>query len=214
MKIGIIGSGTVGKTLGGRLAELGQSVLIGTRDPAKLKDWAATAGANATVGSFADAAAHGEVVMNATSGAGSLAALQLAGGDRLEGKILIDIANPLDFSKGMPPSLFISNTDSLGEQIQAALPKTRVVKTLNTVSSVVMIHPGRVGGGEHHLFLCGNDASAKTTVAGLLKEWFGWKHFVDLGDITMARGTEMYLPLWVRLYGAMKTPAFNVRVVT
>jgi hypothetical protein len=211
MKIGIIGSGIVGRTLGGRLAELGHSVVIGTRDPSKLKEWAAKAGANAAVGSFSEAATHGEVVMNATSGSGSLAALELAGHDRLAGKILVDIANPLDFSHGMPPSLFISNTDSLGERIQAALPKTRVVKALNTVSSVVMIDPGRVGDGEHHLFLCGNDPAAKTTVTGLLTEWFGWKHVIDLG---MARGTEMYLPLWVRLYGAMKTPAFNVRIVT
>ena len=214
MKIGIMGSGIVGRTLGGRLAELGHPVVVGTRDPSKLKEWASKTGANASVGSFADAASHGEVVMNATSGAGALAALQLAGVERLAGKILIDITNPLDFSRGMPPSLTISNTDSLGERVQAAVPGARVVKALNTVSSVVMIDPGRVGGGDHHLFVCGNDAAAKATVMDLLKEWFGWKHFVDLGDITNARGMEMYLPLWVRLYGAMKTPAFNVRIVT
>jgi hypothetical protein len=114
----------------------------------------------------------------------------------------------------MPPTLFPSNTESLGEKIQAALPGARVVKALNTVSSVVMIDPGKVGGGEHHLLICGNDPQAKAAVAARMEEWFGWKHTLDLGDITMARGTEMYLPLWVRLYGVMKTPAFNIRIVT
>jgi predicted dinucleotide-binding enzyme len=166
------------------------------------------------VGSFAEAAAHGEIVINAASGRGSLEALQMAGADRLKDKILIDVSNPLDFSKGFPPSLFISNTESLGERIQSAFPSAKVVKTLNTVSAVVMVDPGKVGGGEHDLFVSGNDAAAKSRVSGLLKAWFGWKHVVDLGDITTARGTEMYLALWVRLYGKLKIPAFNIHVVT
>lgn len=214
MKIGIIGSGTVGKTLGARLAELGNSVVVGTRDAAKLAEWAAKTGPNAKVGSVAEAAAHGELVLNATAGTGSLSALQAAGAERLSGKILVDISNPLDFSKGFPPSLFLPSTESLGEKIQAALPGVRVVKALNTVSSVVMIDPGKVGGGDHHLLLCGNDAPAKQRVQELLKQWFGWKHFIDLGDISMARGMEMYLSLWVRLYGVMKTPSFNIRIVS
>ncbi len=214
MNIGIIGSGIVGQTLGAALAGRGHAVVVGTRDAGKLREWAARTGGRARVGSFADAAAHGEVVVNATAGHGSLEALRMAGAGVLKGKILIDIANPLDFSRGFPPSLFLSNTESLGEQIQAAFPDTRVVKTLNTVSSVVMVDPGKIGGGEHHLFVCGNDEAAKAKVTELLGSWFGWKHVVDLGDITTARGTEMYLAFWVRLYGKMKTPAFNIRIVT
>lgn len=214
MNIGIIGSGDVGKTLGTALAVKGHAVVVGTRDAAKLGEWAGKTGGRGRVGSFADAAAHGEIVINATSGRGSLEALQMAGADRLKDKILIDIANPLDFSRGFPPSLFISNMESLGEKIQAAFPAAKVVKTLNTVSAVVMVDPGKVGGGEHDLFVCGNDAAAKAQVTGLLKSWFGWKHVVDLGDITAARGTEMYLPLWVRLYGKMNMPAFNIHVVS
>ncbi|MGO9308073.1 MAG: NADPH-dependent F420 reductase [Spirochaetia bacterium] len=214
MNIGIIGSGIVGQTLGAALAGKGHAVVVGTRDAGKLRESAAKTGGRARAASFADAAAHGEIVMNATSGRGSLEALRMAGAGALKGKILIDIANPLDFSRGFPPRLFLSNTESLGEQIQAAFPDTRVVKTLNTVSSVVMVDPGKIGGGDHALFVCGNDEAAKTTVTELLGSWFGWKHVVDLGDITSARGTEMYLPLWVRLYGKMKTPAFNIRIVT
>jgi predicted dinucleotide-binding enzyme len=214
MDIGIIGSGIVGQTLGDALAGRGHAVVVGTRDAGKLREWAGKTGGQAQVGSFADAAAHGEIVMNATSGRGSLDALRMAGASALRDKVLIDIANPLDFARGFPPSLFVSNTESLGEQIQAAFPDTRVVKTLNTVSVVVMVDPAKVGGGDHHLFVCGNDAAAKSKVTGLLKSWFGWKHVVDLGDITTSRGTEMYLPLWVRLYGTMKTPAFNIRIVT
>jgi len=214
MNIGIIGSGIVGQTLGAALAGKGHAVVVGTRDAGKLKEWAARTGGRARVASFDDAAAHGEIVLNATSGHGSLEALRMAGAAALKDKILIDIANPLDFSRGFPPTLFLSNTESLGEKIQAAFPDTRVVKTLNTVSSVVMVDPGKIGGGDHALFVCGNDAAAKAKVTELLDAWFGWKHVVDLGDITTARGTEMYLALWVRLYGKMKTPAFNIRIVT
>jgi 8-hydroxy-5-deazaflavin:NADPH oxidoreductase len=214
MDIGIIGSGVVGQTLGAALAARGHAVVIGTRDEGKLREWAAKTGGRARVGSFADAAAHGEIVMNATSGHGSLEALRMGGAGNLAGKIVIDISNPLDFSRGFPPSLFVSNTESLGEQIQAAFSGAKVVKTLNTVSSVVMADPGKVGGGDHHLFVCGNDPAAKSKVTELLKSWFGWKNIVDLGDITMARGTEMYLALWVRLYKKMNTPAFNIRIVT
>ena len=211
MDIGIIGSGIVGTTLGTALVSKGHAVIVGTRDKGKLREWAEKTGGQ--VGSFADAAAHGEIVINATSGRGSLEALQMAGADRLKDKILIDTSNPLDFSKGFPPSLLISNTESLGEKIQTAFPTAKVVKTLNTVSAVVMVDPGKVGGGEHDLFVCGNDATAKSRVTGLLKSWFGWKHVIDLGDITTARGTESYLALWVRLYRTLGTASFNVKVV-
>jgi predicted dinucleotide-binding enzyme len=213
MKIGILGSGNVAKTLGGKLVSVGHEVKLGSRSPEKLADWAAGAGGGASAGSFAEAAAHGEVVVNATAGTGSLAALGLAGEDNLAGKVLIDVANPLDFSRGMPPSLTVVNTDSLGEQVQRAFPRARVVKALNTVNVSVMVAPEAVAGGDHHLFLCGNDAEARAQVAGWLGEWFGWKHVLDLGDLTAARGMEMWLPLWVRLWGALGTPAFNVRIV-
>jgi predicted dinucleotide-binding enzyme len=152
------------------------------------------------------------VRLSSTNGSASLDALALAGAANLTGKILIDISNALDFSRGMPPSLFVSNTDSLGEQIQRAFPQTRVVKTLNTVNAFVMIDPARVAGGDHTMFLSGNDAAAKTAVADLLRS-FGWRDIVDLGDITMARGQEMYLPLWLRLWGVAKGPMFNVKFV-
>ena len=211
MRIGVIGSGGVAKTLGGKLASLGHDVMLGTRDPKKLVDWCKETGARA--GTNAEAAQHGEVVINATAGTGTLEALEAAGRSNLEGKVLIDVANPLDFSKGMPPSLTVVNTDSLGEQVQRAYPGARVVKALNTVNQDVMIAPQSVAGGDHHLFVCGNDAAAKSQVTGWLKEWFGWKNVLDIGDIAGARGTEMYLPLWLRLWSASGTPHLNVKVV-
>lgn len=223
MRIGIIGSGIVGQTIGAKLAERGEDVMIGTRSPADvtgkrgmgapLAEWLAKAGPHGRLGTFAEAAAHGELVINATSGSKSLAALTLAGAKNLDGKILIDISNPLDFSKGMPPSLTVCNTDSLGEQIQQAFPKARVVKTLNTTNTFVMVDPALVAGGEHDLFVCGNDADAKARVTELVQRWFGWRSMIDLGDITNARATEMLLPIWVRLYGKFGNPMFNFRIV-
>lgn len=213
MKIGILGTGIVAQTIGAKLAAEGHAVVLGSRDPGKLGVWVAATGGGAGAGTFAEAAAHGEVVLNATLGAGSLAALELAGAQHLDGKILIDIANPLDFSRGMPPSLFIANTDSLGEQIQRAYPRARVVKTLNTVAAPVMVDPGQLAGGDHSLFLSGDDAEAKAQVRAWLQEWFGWSQVIDLGGIETARGVEMYLPLWLRLFGAFGTPLLNLKVV-
>jgi predicted dinucleotide-binding enzyme len=212
MKIGVLGSGMVGQTIGYRLAELGHEVTVGTRDPKKLEEWLGRAGPRAAADSFAGAAAFGEILFNCTAGHKSLEALNMAGEAALGEKILIDVANPLDFSKGMPPSLSVCNTDSLGEQIQRAFPRMRVVKTLNTVNAEVMVGPWLVP-GEHDIFVSGNDAAAKAKVTEVLKDWFGWKSVVDLGDITTARGTEMLLPLWLRLWGALQTPMFNIRVV-
>lgn len=165
------------------------------------------------LGTFAGAARHGELVINATGGTVSLAALQLAGEAALGDKLLLDVSNPLDFSHGMPPTLSICNTDSVGEQLQRAFPALKVVKALNTVTAPLMVDPGSVAGGDHTLFLCGNDAAAKAQVRGWLEDWFGWRDFVDLGDISGARGTEMYLPLWLRLWGALGTGMFNVKVI-
>jgi predicted dinucleotide-binding enzyme len=133
--------------------------------------------------------------------------------NNLKNKILIDIANALDFSKGMPPSLVVCNTDSLGEQIQRAFPDTKVIKTLNTMNCNLMVNPGLVANGDHDIFISGNDVEAKATVTKILRDWFGWKSIVDLGDITNARATEMLLPIWVRLYGKFQSPNFNFKIV-
>ena len=223
MKIGIIGSGVVGQTLGAKLVERGEDVVLGTRSPGNrndkrgfgksLDDWLKATGGKARVGTFADAAAHGEIVINATSGTVSLEALRLAGKQNLRGKILIDVSNPLDFSKGMPPTLTVCNTDSVGEQIQRAFPEAKVVKTLNTTNVNVMVDPGQVAGGDHDLFVSGNNAGAKARVTELLRQWFGWRTVIDLGDITTARGVEMLLPVWLRLLGALGGPMFNFKIV-
>lgn len=161
---------------------------------------------------FEDVAARSELVVNATNGAGSLEALHAAGEHNLDGKILIDVSNPLDFSHGMPPSLFVSSTDSLAEQIQRAFPEAKVVKTLNTVAAAVMVDPAGVGGGEHTMFVSGDDDDAKTEVMDVLHD-FGWKHVMDLGGIQSARGMEMALPLWLAIVTTTNDPMFNFSIV-
>ena len=193
MRIGMLGSGRVGHTLATKFIELGHDVRMGSREATneKARGWAESAGDRASHGSFADAASFGELVFNCTAGAASLEALEQAGEAALAGKVLVDVANPLDFSLGMPPILTVCNTDSLGEQIQRRFPDTRVVKALNTMNHEVMVDPGLVP-GEHDLFVCGDDAGAKETVSELL-ESFGWspERIVDLGGIDASRGREM-----------------------
>jgi hypothetical protein len=172
--------------------------------------WAADH-AEAGLATFADAAAYAELVVNATSGPGALPALELAGADHLAGKVLVDISNPLDFSNGFPPTLFVKDTDSLGEQVQRAFPEARVVKTLNTLNANLMVNPKELG-QESTVFVSGDDAAAKVTVTELLHS-FGHTDVIDLGDITTARGTEMLLPVWLRLMGALGTAAFNFKIV-
>jgi hypothetical protein len=227
MRIGILGTGVVGQTIGAKLASLGHDTMLGTRDvPALLarteppmgsdEPFAAWHRRHPTIklGNFAETAAHGEVLFNCTSGGASVDALRQAGEGNLADKVLVDVANALDFSRGMPPTLSVANTDSLGEQLQRAFPRVRVVKALNTVTAALMVDPHQVAGGDHHIFVCGNDADAKAQVTTtILKEWLGWREVIDLGDITAARGTEMYLPLWLRLFGALGTPLFNVKIV-
>jgi predicted dinucleotide-binding enzyme len=210
----MFGTGMVGTGLGSALAECGEEVMLGSRtaDNPDSIEWAAGAGEGALSGTFADAAAFGELLFNATAGTGSLDALASVAEEDLAGKILIDVANPLDFSGGMPPLLFTGNDDSLGERIQRAHPDLRVVKALNTVTVDLMVDPGRLG-DVHDLFICGDDDVAKREVERLLGEWFGWERFIDLGGITNARGTECYLALWIRLYQALGTPMFNMKVV-
>jgi 8-hydroxy-5-deazaflavin:NADPH oxidoreductase len=223
MKIAVLGTGTVGRALAAKLADVGHDVVVGTRevdatlartDPDGMgnppyAEWQKEH-ANVRLVPYAEAGGHGEIVVNATSGEGSIAALQAAGD--LAGKVIVDVANPLDFSHGFPPTLSVCNIDSLGEQIQKAFPAARVVKTLNTINANVMVEPSRVP-GEHTVFVVGEDAAAKETVKGLLKE-FGWSEtgIVDLGGIGAARGVEMYLPLWLSLMGALGTADFNIRV--
>jgi 8-hydroxy-5-deazaflavin:NADPH oxidoreductase len=225
MKIGIFGTGVVGRTLAKKLASQGHEVMIGTRDPkATLARAEGDAygnpafsvwhQANATVklGTMQETAAYGELFFNVLLGQATVEGLRAAGEEALAGKILVDVTNPLDFSKGMPPSLFVSNTDSLGEQIQRALPRTKVVKSLNTLAATLMVEPGQLAGGAHSVFVSGDDADAKRTVTRLLSEAFGHTDVIDLGDISTARGTEMLLPVWLRLWGALKTPMFNFRI--
>ncbi len=213
MKIGVLGTGMVGNTIATKLVELGHDVKMGARsaDNEKATNWAKEAGSNASNGTFADAASFGELVFVCTSGLGTMPALESTG-TALDGKVVIDISNPLDFSKGMPPTLFVSNDDSLGEQVQRRFPNAKVVKSLNTINCNLMVDASRVP-GEHTVFVSGNDAQAKKQVESILREWFGHKHIVDLGDISTARGTESYLHLWLRLWGALGTPDFNVHVV-
>ena len=227
MRVGVLGTGMVGQSIAAKLAELGHEAMIGTRDPAAtvarsepdpvygsppFRVWHEQH-PDVKVGSFAEAAAHSELVVNATAGAASLDALGQAGEANLAGKPLLDIANALDFSAGMPPSLLVANTDSLGERIQRAFPAARVVKTLNTMTALVMVNPEQLAGGDHHVFVCGDDPEAKAQATELLTE-FGWRQVIDLGDITAARATEMVLPIWLRLMGTLRTPMFNLKVVT
>jgi predicted dinucleotide-binding enzyme len=213
MRIGVLGTGIVGKTIAHKLAKLGHDVRMGSRTAGgeKAKAWVKEAGGKSTEGTFADAAMHGEIVFNCTSGIGSLDALKAAGAKNLQGKTLVDVANPLDFSKGMPPTFTVCNTDSLGEQIQHAFPTANVVKTLNTVTAAVMVDPSIIPGA-HTMFVSGNDQNAKAEVINILKTGFGWKEVIDLGDIKGARAQEMHLALWLRLYTRFQTPNVNVRV--
>jgi predicted dinucleotide-binding enzyme len=223
----VFGTGIVGETLAGKIGALGHEVMVGTRDveAALARTEPTMAGGQAfsewvsqhsdvKVGTFAEAVAHGEVLFNATSGEGSLAALEAAGAENLSGKVLIDVSNALDFSTGMPPSLFVSNTDSLAERIQGAFPEVRVVKSLNTVNARLMVDPSQAAGGDHTVFVSGDDQSARDEVSRMLREWFGWQHVVDLGDITSARGPEMYMALWLRLWVALQDNMFTIKVVT
>ena len=224
MNIAVLGTGMVGRAHAARLAELGHNVIVGTRDPRATlartdadqmgnppyADWAA-GHPGIQPATFAAAAASAEVVVNATNGASSIDVLALGGADNLAGKVLLDVANPLDFSAGLPPTLFVKDTDSLGEQIQRTFPEVRVVKSLNTLNADLMVNPEKLPEGSS-VFVSGNDEGAKAAVTVLLKE-YGHSDIIDLGDITTARGTEMLLPVWLRLYGALGTPEFNFKIV-
>jgi predicted dinucleotide-binding enzyme len=220
------GTGVVGQTIAEKLVSLGHDVKLGTRDVQSalsrkdkdnfgrpgLRDWI-KANASVQLETFETAASWAEFIVNATNGSGALPALELAGERNLVGKVLLDISNPLDFSKGMPPSLTVCNTDSLGEQIQRKYPDLKVVKSLNTTTAAIMVNPSLLP-EDTSIFMNGDEADAKAKVKELLMS-FGWKedHIIDVGDITTARGTEQLLPIWVRLYGAFQNPMFNFKIV-
>jgi predicted dinucleotide-binding enzyme len=229
MKIAILGTGTVGRTLASKLEELGHEVMIGTRNVSEklistekdsygnpsFSEWI-VANRKIRLGTFSETAAFGDIVVNATNGANSVTALIHAGAKNLAGKVLIDISNPLDFSNGMPPSLLpgLNNTNSLAEEIQKTFPEAFVVKTLNTMWCGLMVNPGLIGKGDHINFISGNNAEAKSKVWKLLNQ-FGWldENIIDLGDITGARATESILPIWVRILGVTKSNVFNFKIV-
>jgi len=224
MNIAVLGTGMVGQAIAGRLHQLGHSVVVGTRDPQTTLSRTAPDQMGAPpfsawfdthpgveLATFAHAAAGAELVVNASSGAATLDVLGLAGADNLAGKVLVDIANPLDFSAGFPPTLFVKDTDSLGEQVQRSFPEAKVVKTLNTLTASLMVEPKSLGESTT-VFVSGDDAVAKTTVISLL-ESFGHDDVIDLGGLETARGTEMVLPVWLRIMGALGTGTFNLKVV-
>lgn len=214
MKIGMLGTGKVGNTLGTKLVELGHEVKMGSRtaDNEDATSWAQKNGSKASHGTFADAASFGEsIIFNCTPGTVSLDALKLARDQNMRGKVLVDVSNGADFSKGMPPTFPVCNTDSVAEQIQRAFPETKVVKTLNTIRADLMVDPKALP-EETDLFVSGNDAGAKSQVTNLLRA-FGWNRIVDLGDISTARGPDMYFALWIRLSMKFQNPIFNIRIV-
>jgi 8-hydroxy-5-deazaflavin:NADPH oxidoreductase len=211
MRIAVLGTGTVGRTLAPAFGRHGHDVVVGTRDPDATRgrdDW----DLGISLAPFGEVADGADLVVNATSGQGSLDALAAVGETALADKVLLDVANPLDFSAGFPPTLTVKDTDSLAEQIQRAYPRARVVKSLNTVNCAVMVDPARVGDGETTMFVAGDDPVARATVVALLEQ-LGWQDVIEFGDLTAARGMEMWLPLWARLMGRLATPDFNIRVV-
>ena len=193
VRIGILGSGDVGRALATGFAGLGHDVKIGSRDPNKLADWAATAGPHVSTGTFADAATFGDILVLATLGVATEEAIRLAGIEAFADKVVIDATNPLDFSSGAP-RLSIGHTDSLGEVIQRLLPRTKVVKAFNTVGNALLVHPD-LPGGPPDMFLCGNDEDAKKIVTQICKH-FGWG-VVDIGGIEGSRHLEPMCMVWV-----------------
>ena len=215
MKFGVLGTGIVGQTIGSKLVHLGHDVMMGARDASNPKAvaWAKSENSpRALFGTFANAAAHGEIIFNCTLGTASLNSLRMAGADNLRDKILVDTANPLDYSNNIW-SLTVCNTDSLGEQIQREFPQTRVVKTLNTINAVVMVEPNKLS-ERTDVFVSGDDAEAKKAVTKILRDGFGWISVIDLGDITTARSVEMYVLLWRNFRHVVNSYRFNIKLVS
>ena len=214
-KIGVFGTGIVGNTIGTKLVQLGYKVMMGSRTAANEKaiSWVDANGKNASTGTFEDTAGFGDIIFNCTKGESALEVFKQASIDSFNGKVIVDVSNPLDFSKGMPPTLIpkYNNTNSLGEEIQKLLPEANVVKTLNIVNCEVMVN-AKKSGGDPTMFISGNNAEAKEKVKDLLNQ-FGWTDIIDLGDITTARGTEMLLPIWLRIYMATGNGYFGFKII-
>jgi 8-hydroxy-5-deazaflavin:NADPH oxidoreductase len=211
VKIAVLGTGSAGRTVAAGLARLGHEVVIGTRDPVatrKRADW----DSDLPLEEYAVVADGADIVVNATNGQASLAVFDAIGGQQLSGKVVLDLANALDFSGGFPPRMAVDDTDSLAEQIQRAFPQARVVKALNTVTAGVMVDPGKVGDGETTVFAASDDAEARAVVVALLEQ-LGWRDVVEFEELAAARGLEMWLPLWVRLMARLGTADFNLKVV-
>ena len=211
MKIAVLGTGSAGRTVAAGLARLGHEVVIGTRDPVATReraDW----DSDLPLEEYAVVADGADIVVNATNGQASLAVFDAIGGQQLSGKVVLDLANALDFSGGFPPRMAVDDTDSLAEQIQRAFPQARVVKALNTVTAGVMVDPGKVGDGETTVFAASDDAEARAVVVALLEQ-LGWRDVVEFEELAAARGLEMWLPLWVRLMARLGTADFNLKVV-
>jgi predicted dinucleotide-binding enzyme len=226
VQIAILGTGSVGQTLAARLADLDHQVTLGTRDPATtlartgpdrygtpaVADFLA-AQPQVRLAAFGDAATGADLIINATHGEASAAALRAAGADQLTGTVVLDVTNPLDTTNGYPPTLWVKDTDSLAEQLQREFPGVRLVKALNTMNCALMVDPGQLAGGDHSVLVCGDDPDAKALVVEVLRS-FGWRDIIDLGDLTAARGTEMYVALWVRLFPVVGGAGqFNIKVV-
>jgi hypothetical protein len=225
MKIGILGTGDVGKSLGAALIRRGHEVVLGTRDvrrkmeekptedaPQPFHEWLSK-NKKIRLAPFAEAAAHGEIVMNAVAGHASLEVLAKVKPSDLKEKILIDITNALGPWGEGPIELFVVNNDSLAERIQRAHPNVRLVKALNTVTAHIMVNPAGLASGDHDVFVAGNDPEARERVARFLREEFGWKTVIDLGDLTAARGLEMMIMVWLKIWAALGTSDFNYRIV-
>lgn len=225
MKIAVLGTGMVGRSLAAGLSRLDHQVAVGTRDPEATlartepdqmgnppyADWQSEH-TEVDLSSFVEAAGGADMVVNALSGRATLEVLSAIAGALRPGTVVLDIANPLDHSHGMPPTLFVKDTDSLGEQIQRAHPSLRVVKALNTMNASLMADPAQLADADFTTFVSGDDSQAKATVTALLRE-LGHLDVLDLGDITTARGSEMLLPIWLRLWSALGTPMFNFKIV-
>lgn len=216
MKIAVLGTGSVGATIAARLIELGHSVIIGSREKTNEKALAIVnnLGAKCSNSTFNSACSEAEVIFNCTAGKAWEQVFGSIDEKNLNNKLLLDVSNPLDFSNGMPPTLTVCNTSSIGELLQAKFPNAHVVKTLNTMWSGLMVNPNQLNNGDHSVFMSGNSEEAKQSVSSILQS-FGWKqeNIINLGDITSARGTEMYLPLWLRLYGVEKSSKINIKLV-
>ncbi len=219
MNIGVLGTGQVGESIATALTLKGHNVRMGSRtaDNEKAVAWMKNANDHASIGNFADAASFGDLFFICLNGTGALDAIRTLDMEDTKGKIVIDVTNPLDFTHGMPPRLLegLSNSNSLGEEIQRALPDAHVVKTLNTINYKLMVDATKVNKGEHHLFFCGNNADAKNKVKHFLVDNFYWKadHLIDLGGIESSRAVEAIVPFWVLVHQAMGTPLFNFKVV-